>query len=147
MYIYSRDGWRNATGNFPDVTGIIYEQWFHAPYLGLNLAVARKGFFANAYGKWSLWAWSDAEDQHLMTGFEFDDPVRNQNYIGAGLELGYDVAERFYLMVAYDYQRFTTEKGDSDILEGATGERWTDDGSAGIGHESGAVRFSLGFRF
>lgn len=146
-YIYSRDGWRNETGKFPDETGIIYEQWFYAPYIGLKLAVTRKGFFANVYGKGALWAWSDAEDQHLSRALEFDDHVENQVYIGAGLELGYTVADRFHLIVAYDYQRFTTEKGDSEIFDGATGEKETDRNAAGIGHESSAVRFSLGFKF
>jgi plasminogen activator len=147
VYIYSKGGWRNDTGKFSDTTGIIYEQWFYAPYLGVNLAVERKGFFVNAYGKGSLWAWSDAEDQHLNTNFEFDDHVRNQDYIGAGLELGYNVTDRFYFMVAYDYQKFSTEKGDTDLFNGATGERGTDHNSGGIGHESNAVRFSLGFKF
>ncbi len=127
------------TDQFPDRTGIIYEQWFYAPYLGVNLGVARKGFFANAYGKGSLWAWSDAEDHHLMNNTEFDDHVKNQDYIGVGLELGYNITNRFYLMVAYDYQKFTSEKDDTDIFYGDTGERGSDHNSGGIGHVSSAV--------
>lgn len=147
-FIYSRSGgWRNHTGSFPDQEGIRYEQRFFVPYLGMNLGIHHKQFFANAYVKGSFWAWSRAEDQHLNRSLRFKDTVKNQSYIGTGVEVGWHMTEQWFLLLGYDFQKFITTRGDSWGYDASDGSSWNDPNSAGIGHHSSALHFSLGFKF
>ena len=146
-YVYSRDGWRDSTGDFADETGIRYEQWFYAPYIGLNLSVEYEGFFANAYVKGTPWAWSEDKDQHLLRDLEFKESIYNQSYIGTGVEIGYDVTDCFYIMAGYDYQEFMSAKGGTTTTDTVTGESSSDGNSAGIGHHLNSVSLSFGFKF
>ena len=58
--IYSGNGgWRNYSGTFPDETGIIYEQWLYAPYLGLVVGAGYGRFFIDTYLKGLPGAWPD----------------------------------------------------------------------------------------
>lgn len=148
QYIYSRNGgWRNEIGVFEEEVGIRYEQQFFAPYLGLNLGLTHKKFFMNTYIKGSFGAWSTGRDQHLEKDLEFEDEIDNQSYVGTGLEVGYNFTKQFYMMVGYDYQEFFEAKGDSKIIDLTDNSFEYDPNSAGTGHHSGALSFSLGYRF
>lgn len=146
-YIYSNPGWRDDSGQFTDETAICYEQQFFAPYLGLNIGFSKKKFFFNTYVKGSFWAWSRDEDQHLVTNVTYEGQVNNQNYIGAGLELGYHFNRRFYMLIGYDYQRFFETRGGLKEIDGNTNKVDYSSDGAGISHLSNAIFFALGYQF
>ena len=148
-YIYSGNGgWRNYSGTFPDETGIVYEQWLYAPYLGVAVGGIYERFFINTYLKGSPWAWSEDKDQHLLRDLEFEEKVNKQRFIGAGIECGYSVTDSLSINLGLDYQKFKTAKGSTLEIDKATGERYHINGdAAGIAHHSTAVSLSVGYTF
>ncbi|MGE4545292.1 MAG: omptin family outer membrane protease [Pedobacter sp.] len=147
-YIYSVNGWRDEKGTFPDVVGIRYEQWFYAPYLGLNMQTNYESFFFNAYIKGTLWAWSKGKDEHLNRDLLFEDKVYHQAFISAGIEAGYNVSDWCFITLGFDYQEFMTAKGSTLSTDTETGETERFDGdAAGTGHHSSVINLAVGIRF
>lgn len=146
--VYSGDGWRDTVINFGDKTGLVYEQWFYAPYLGVNVGGNYEDFFVNAYFKGTPWAWSEDEDHHLERSRKYTEKVYNQTFIGAGIELGCNLNENLFVVLGFDFQEFQRAKGSTEMTNTETGETATLGGdAAGIGHSSSAVNISFGFKF
>ncbi len=147
-YIYSRNGgWRNEAGTFPDQTGIRYEQRFFIPYAGLALGIQEGGVSFKAWAKGSLWAWSKAEDQHLIRSMVFNDQVKDQRYFGIGADLGWIPYPGVLVTTGYGFQKVFSAKGDSFGVDTAAGESWSDPDSAGTEHRSHWIHFSLVISF
>lgn len=147
--IYSTNGWRNDYREFPDdEIGIIYEQRFYVPYLGLNVGGSYRGFFSNMYATYSAWAWSEGRDQHLNRSLEFLDEIDQQEYIGAGVELGYNINQWLFVALSYDYQEFCTAKGTTEMQDTVSGEiEYFGGDDAGIALRSGSLSLTLGGKF
>jgi len=74
--------------------------------VGLVLGTQEGIFSLNAWAKDSPWAWSKAQDQHVMGDMVFSDRVKNQHYFGFGAELGRDRYPRARMTVRSGFSQY-----------------------------------------
>lgn len=145
-YIYSSDpGFRDRTGSFADKTGIIYEQWLYAPYLGLQLEYSFDQITFSGRVAGSRWGWAKDKDQHEDRGQVYRDYFYNITYLTYGGEITVHLDDAWSFSMNVDAQRYYPTKGDTNI-EGSYNVNRIDNG-AGIEHTSWMTGFSLEYRF
>jgi len=146
-YIYSSNaGFRDLTGVFPEGTGITFEQWFYAPYLGVQLDFRfSEEFQLSGRFAGSKWAWSEDNDHHIMRDIVFKDYFDHVTYVTFGAEASYFLSESLSLSVSVDAQKYARTVGDTDIF--APGETVSFDEGAGLEHSSWMAAFSFGYTF
>lgn len=145
-YIYSSNpGFRDRTGTFADETGIIYEQWLYAPYLGLQFEYNLDQVTFSGRVAGSRWGWAKDKDQHENRGLVFREYFYNITYLTYGGEVTVHLDDAWSLSMSVDAQQYYRTKGDTNI-EGTLNVNRIDNG-AGIEHTSWMTGLSLEYRF
>lgn len=114
-YTYSINGFRDAHGTFPDIVGITYEQWFYAPYVGLQLHYQYKDLSIAGRLNGSRWTWAEDEDHHVSRDLVFRDSFKNIPFLMAGVDVSYPVSTNLSLKASLDYKRFYHTIGNTSV--------------------------------
>ena len=151
-YTYSTDAsnglFRDYSGITEyDGTGIIYEQTFDTPYLGIGLGADFSPITVNAKIIGSTFVSADDYDHHSSRKIKFYGDYSGETMIGLTGEVVYDLTESLSLGAAVNYVRYSTMTGDTEINayeEGATGN---DPDGCGTELHRTSVNLSLAYRF
>lgn len=147
-YIYSRDGFRNTIGVFPDVRGISYEQTMTAPYLGMGLSaeltstITLSGRFI-----YSPFVDGKATDHHYLRNLVVEDEVTSSDMSAFDLSVGWKFFENLIWNINIGYQKYNTATGDSSYYYYNTGESKRFENSSGMGQQLTRFSTSLTYLF
>jgi outer membrane protease len=116
-YKWSYSKWQafNGTANYDpyvfDGLGITYEQWWEAPYIGLQAKAefGKWSFGGKVIGSW--WASAHDQDYHHFRDVLYTDDFRKSDMIGATAEAGYKLTDTLTMSVTYDYLRWCQARG------------------------------------
>ena len=131
-YIYSVFGFRDATGTFPNVPGISYEQTINTPFIGASASFRKADFslFLRVVG--SPFVFTEAVDYHYSRGLVFTDTFSSGKMIGLDLSLAYHMSENMSVNINYFYQQHYRNRGDTVTYNQATGAQTYDPNNAGM---------------
>jgi len=137
-------GWANYAV-LPQGLGITYEQWWEAPYIGLEFKGEWSRWIVGGRVTGSWWADSYDHDNHHWRGLLFVDEIATSSMINAYAEIGYRLTRDFSLFVSYEYQMWQLAKGSTELRDYVNG------GSAGFpgdaaGADNTSHTFSVGGR-
>jgi plasminogen activator len=137
-------------GDLPDGLGITYAQTWETPYLGIQFqaALGRWSFLSTGVGSW--WASGHAEDIHHLRGLFFKDELGTTNMIGAMARVGYQLANGCVVNFQYDYERFGTAKGLTNIPVASIGGNYVSsitEPEAGADNTAHTVSLGLNYKF
>jgi plasminogen activator len=138
-----------GTANYtvlPPGLGITYEQWWEAPYVGLE-----------AKGEWDKWVvsgrvigswWVDSRDRdnHHLRTILFTEEFGRSDMVGVNVRFGYKILPNLLFTVDYDYEDWDLAKGPTTATNYSTGATAVFPGdSAGADNHSHTV--SAGFKY
>jgi len=151
-HIYSTDptvlgGFRNDVAADDGHTGIIYEQWFHIPYLGAGLNYTNGGWVADGYALVGPYVVANDRDQHLNRQLLFEEDFSGGQYYGAGVRAAYAFHNGLFLAAALDGQMIPEIIGNTTVTDLRTGERSTSGNTAGIANQAWMFSLSGGYTF
>lgn len=146
-YVYSRNGFRQDTGDFgAGVRGISYEQRFPGLFVGAETTVksGRLSFTGLLRGGVSVNA-SDT-DHHWMRSLRFEETFSAVPFVSLGAKVDYAMTETIGLFVSAAYDAYFRTKGDTTMHDIATGEQYPTDGKDGAGLDFQSFTISTGLR-
>lgn len=162
---YKQDGWtwedRGVYLLYPELNYIPYplngehmiryEQEFHMPYLGVEMAAAWGGLSVSAYAAYSPYVTAKDWDHHILRDLYFEETFDGGDMFAIGGEVRYTFARSWlpglFLSASVDYQCVDLIVGDLYVEDRSTGETgWMPDG-AGIENEYIVVSFGIGGHF
>ncbi|TAN38250.1 MAG: omptin family outer membrane protease [Verrucomicrobia bacterium] len=151
-HIYSSNpavpgGFRNDVAEENGHTGIIYEQWFHIPYLGAGLNYTNGGWVVDGYALVGPYVIASDRDQHLNRRLLFEEDFSGGQYFGAGVRAAYVFQSGLFLGAALDGQAIPEIIGDTTIVDQRTGARSTSGNTAGIANQAWMLALSGGYKF
>ena len=151
-HIYSTDptvpgGFRNDVAEEDGHTGIIYEQYYHIPYLGAGLNYTNGGWVVDAYALIGPYITANDRDQHLDRQLLFEEDFSGGQYYGAGVRAAYTFACGVFFSAALDGQMIPEIIGNTTMTDLTTGERFVSSSSAGIQNSVWMASLSGGYKF
>lgn len=147
-HIYSvNGGFRNDVAADDGGTGIIYEQWFHIPYVGAGLNYTNGNWAVDAYALLGPYVVAKDRDQHLYRDLLFEEDFNGGQYYGAGVRATYNLSAGLFLSAALDGQMIPEIVGDTTLINQRTGMRETSLGTAGIENQVWMLALSGGYKF
>lgn len=152
QHIYSSNptvpgGFRNDVAADSSETGIIYEQDFHIPYIGVGLNYARGPWNLDAFVLYSPYVIANDNDQHLIRNLDFKETFTGGEYIGLGLRGTYTFPYNFFATLALDGQIIPEIYGDQSVTDTLTGQTDTTHGTAGLNNQVWMLSLALGRKF
>jgi plasminogen activator len=135
-------------GVLPPGLGITYEQWWEAPYIGLQA----KG----EWGNWSLggrvigswWVDSHDRDNHHLRTILFTDQFGRSDMIGVNIKAGFKIHPNATITVGYDYQDWGLAKGPTTATDYTTNVTTVFPGNAaGADNHNHTVSIGLKYKF
>lgn len=136
-YWFGRQNW-SVLG---DYTGMMYEQKYQAPYVGLMGSVTLGQFDVEARVKYSAWASCEDNDRHIMRMMEFWEECENQQYLGVALTARWNVTERWGIAATVEYRQFDEERANIEVIDQYAYEMGSFDDGASM--ESSMLNLSL----
>ncbi len=127
-------GTSNYTPPFRNIPVISYEQWWQAPYLGLEVSGEWNAWNVNARVIGSKWVSGRDEDNHHLRTLLYKDEFGDDNeMLAVNLQAGYRLSKNIRMTAGYDYERYFTAKGSTSELDYSTGTTrfFADDGAGG----------------
>jgi outer membrane protease len=104
--------------------GIVYEQIYKFPYIGISLDyVLQKRLALNLSTFYSNHVAIDTLDNHFRRGIDFYDTVRGGVYYAVGPSANFRIGRNNVLSVSSLYMRIKEVQGDSYSVNTATGEK------------------------
>lgn len=147
-HIYSAGGgFRNDVAEDDGSTGIIYEQWFHIPYLGVGLNYTNSGWVVDGYALVGPYITANDRDQHLSRQLYFEEDFTGGQYFGAGARAAYVFPCGIFLSTALDGQMIPEIIGDTTVFNQRTGQRETSTSTAGIENQVWMLSLAGGYKF
>ncbi len=113
-YTYSSDGFRDTSGNFPDVPAISYEQTYYAFYFGLGCDFDIEKFHLESKLVYSPFVSGEAEDTHHMRNLYTNDDFENGDMVAFEVKGAYNFVENFSVELGYSYQWYDIMQGNSE---------------------------------
>ena len=129
--------------------GIIYEQKYYIPYLGLALTKMygdNSGIIAAI--KFSFFGTCKAVDNHIKTGIDYYDRVESVRFIHVEAGVFYNISDntRFFISPAYTF--IPEQSGNSYWINTNTGTRSDNiKDSAGIAYRAYQIKASVSYSF
>ncbi|HAT6803317.1 TPA: omptin family outer membrane protease [Citrobacter freundii] len=136
-YIYNDNG-ETLTGTFSDSqAGIGYKQKLSVPYIALTGQYIAGRFDVNAVAKYSSFVRLKGSDQHYLRDIHFSDDVKEADYYGVYLDVGYAVTPASRVFLGMNYNYYPTSRGESVEHNYDTGQiKSGGDGSSGISNRN-----------
>ncbi|MHB8834278.1 MAG: omptin family outer membrane protease [Candidatus Methylomirabilia bacterium] len=145
-YVYSRYGFRDATGTIPAGLAVItYEQKYSIPYIGLAASLAWPSFQLESRLLFSTLVSASDSDSHLMRGVRFDGEFSKGTYVGVGVDATWAFARHWAATLGVEYQTIQEIVGDF-TKTGAEGYGVYQD-SGGVAMSALLVTLGAGYRF
>jgi plasminogen activator len=146
-YIYSTEyyGARDASGSFPDVEVISYEQQYSIPYVGVGADWAKSAFRVEVHLLFSPFVSASDTDYHYLRGVLFEGDFSGGTYLGLGLSAGWEFAPRWSATLGVEYQSIPEITGDTRV-SGAEGPGKFE-GGGGIAMHAASVALGAGYHF
>lgn len=148
-YVYSNNGFRDATGTFPDdELGISYEQTMASLYGGIGFAAEFSGNFKMS-GRliYSPIVNGEATDHHHMRNLVTYDDFEGENLIGFDLSGTFYFQNNLALEVMFSHQSYDMMQGDSEWHFRDEGVVYVIDDGAGMDHSSSLLSVALQYTF
>jgi plasminogen activator len=125
---------------------ISYQQWWEAPYLGLQ-----------AQGQWGAWSlgsrvigswWVNAhdEDNHHLKTTVFTENFKSSDMIGVNANVGYQISKNMSITLDYDYQEWFLAKGPT-VINTPVGRTVIPGDAAGADNVTHSVSLGLKYKF
>ena len=147
-HIYSAGGgFRNDVSDDDGSTGIIYEQWFHIPYIGGGLNYTNGNWAVDAYALLGPYVTAKDRDQHLFRDLLFEEDFSGGQYYGVGVRSTYTLPGGVFLSAALDGQMIPEIVGDTTLINQRTGAQETSTGTAGIENQVWMLSLAGGYKF
>lgn len=105
------NGVSNYAGVFNDGLGISYEQWWKAPYIGLELSRSFGKLDVVARGIFSDWGQGHDRDHHHSRSLVFTDSFDHVRTYGADIGLRYALSDRIGVTLDYSMTSFEVTRG------------------------------------
>jgi outer membrane protease len=141
-------GTSNYAPPFPNVSVIAYDQWWEAPYLGVEVAGRWERLSLQARAIGSLLAHSDDRDDHKLRTLLFSDDFRRSDMVSTNVKVAYEVFQRASVTIAWDYDRWFTAKGSTVMQNYATGSTQLFPGdAAGASSETHTISLGLQYKY
>jgi len=149
-YIYSSDpssptGFRDQRGTFGADVGIDYDQTFHIPYGGIQVAAEWSRVRASVYLLYSPFVMAVDHDYHYSGNRSYREEFSGGDYFAAGLDLSVNLTKSLFISGAIDAQEIPTIRGDL-YQSVAGGQEMSYPDSAGIKNSVIAASLSIGYR-
>lgn len=147
-YVYSVNGFRDSTGNFPNnMLGITYEQKFNVPYLGIgfNADIDRFHIAAKVIG--SIFVNGEAIDHHHARNLVTYDDFSGESMLAFDIALGYDITDAIALLAEFSYEKYDTMQGDSEWHFNDVGAVYTLKDGAGADLETTMFSLNMVYNF
>jgi outer membrane protease len=115
-FIYSFEGFRDDVGSFPaGELQIAYQQWWHAPYLGLGMRYAEGPWTVAAEVIGTPFAKARDKDHHVDIAI-FKESFSHSAMVGASFSAEYAVTQNLSLVGTFEAQRFFEARGDMKVF-------------------------------
>lgn len=90
---------------------IAYKQTYRMPYIGLNAQYAHQKISLGATVKYSAWVTAKDIDHHYAREAVFYDQVKNMDYYGLNLNVGYYVRPDTQLFATFEWNKYREKMG------------------------------------
>ena len=104
-------------------TGIIYEQKYSIPYLGIKMSIIFPFFEILGILNYSRWGSCEDKDSHIKRGLDFYDSIKDFEYFNAGCSINVPISERLKANAGINANYIPMSKGSSYVIDVATGTR------------------------
>ena len=138
---------RNFNG--PDSsTGIIYEEQFLIPYVGIGIGITDGRMRADAHVAYSGLVAAEDRDQHLLRDppIEYKGSFNTGTYVAYGVSATFDLTERLFVSAAFEQQSIAEIRGDISVSSPGDSFSATAANAGGIEHDSREASLALGIR-
>ena len=132
----------------PPGLGITYEQWWEAPYIGLQIAGQwdRWSLSGKVTGSW--WVDSHDEDNHHWRSLRFTEDFDTSEMVAVTVGAGYQISENLSTTLSYSYEDWSLAKGSTTITDTTTGaSTYIPGDAAGADNTKHIVSFGLNYKF
>lgn len=144
----ARGGTSNYTLPFPNVSVITYDQWWEAPYLGIEATGFWDRFNIHIRVVGSTLAQGTGRDDHRLRTLLFTDDFNPSGFVSTKVKVGYDILDRASVTFAWDYDRWFTAKGPTVVHNYATGSTVSFSGdAAGANSEANTISMGLQYKY
>lgn len=130
-----------------DIMAISYKQKFNMPYIGLAGHYRHQNFELNTMFKYSSWVNANGYDKHHLRNQTFNDTSKNSRYYGVAMDVGYYVTKNTKVFVEASWNRYSEGKGNSQMLNQATGQSINTLKGAGIAYRNQTLSLGLQHKF
>lgn len=142
----ARGGTSNYTAPFPNISVIAYDQWWEAPYLGIQAAGHWDRFGLQARVIGSFWAQGNDRDDHKLRTLLFKDDFNRSDMVSTNVKASYALFQFASVTLGWDYDRWFTAKGPTVVRNYASGLTEVYPGDA-AGANSAAHTVSVGMQY
>jgi outer membrane protease len=144
-FIYSNYSFRDSIGVFPNATGLVYQQWWDTPYIGLGTFWRSDDFSVSTEIYGSPISIVRSNDNHIMRSLNFQSNFTPVGMVGANLGVEYRFNPWLSLTGRVDYTKYIEAKGNMKIYDFANGttERYR---KPITGIEADTLNLSLGLK-
>lgn len=137
-----------ASGTFPNVPVIEYQQIFQYPYAGLGFAARGSRLSLETALLGAPFVKGSDTDHHLLRALRFDDETYGARMIGAEAALAYQATERVSFEAQARYEAILEGRGPTVLTDMLTGDAFLIGGDAsGMDHQSLQLGLSIGYRY
>ncbi len=149
-FVYSRDGFRDWTGQFRSDDGreplvISYEQRYSIPYVGLTASWEHPVFRISARVLASPAVSGSDEDYHALRDTTFDGEFSGGAYLGLGADATWAFAGRWYATLSAEHRSIGGLTGDLTVR--APDGTWRFGDAAGVSLRATLITLGAGCRF
>jgi outer membrane protease len=129
-------------------TGVIYEEAFLVPYVGLAVGIREGRFRADAHVTYSELVAAKDRDQHVLRDppLVFKGTFDSGTWLAYGVSIACDLTPRLFVSAAYEQHTIEEIRGDVSVSVAGESGVATAANAAGIEHESRQATLSLGVR-
>lgn len=127
--------------------GIIYEQTYYIPYVGLAFRFGRGKLQARAEALYSPIATIQDQDQHLLRRLVFRGNFVGGTYMAWKVVLLYNISRHFFLSASYDSQEVEEFRGDMDVHDSEGTPLGSLNNGASVEHTSRQMALTVGVHF
>jgi len=146
-FIYSVAGFRDTTGVFANIPVISYEQTINTPYIGASASYREENFSLFFAVSGSPFVYAEAVDHHYLRNLVFTDTFSSGRMVNVDLSYAYHMTKALSFGIAYAYQNYDMNRGDTVVVNQVTGATSSSFDSAGMDLTYHKVGFGAAYTF
>ena len=147
-FIYSKNGFRNRTGDFPDRPGITFEQRLPGLFVGAEATAKSGAWTFTGLVRGGLTIDASDTDYHWLRNIRFEEKYGAIPFVSLAAKADYALNDRAGIFVAGNFDNYFRKTGDTSMYRIVDGERGpTMTGGAGMSFRATTVSAGLKMSF